>query len=349
MASASLPRPPAPCTTMRKNGRRPSSKQLPSAALDTFRHSSTRSGSAFGRTMHPLSTSAKTALSVVALNAVRRGSRNSDSRCSIAPAPRRKMSTACHARPSRSIRQNPHSFSTNFPAARSSMPALPHHPCPSRSCGVTLYAPRTRKKQRRPTGTPVFCATASNLCLAAQGDPSDAALASTDDDADVAVYLTDTEDEAPQPPATPRTPNTAQQFVHGGRNIPLPPAVDHSSVHQAQQQDPECQEFRRLFGLPRSEWPPHLQSTPLRFCLVHDLLCVSMADATRRVVLPAIFRRRAIHAHHISYYGCRLGITETAACLASPYWWSRLPHDFRAYSRTCTFCLAHAGFPKKWR
>ncbi|KAL8434218.1 hypothetical protein ACSSS7_003290 [Eimeria intestinalis] len=98
----------------------------------------------------------------------------------------------------------------------------------------------------------------------------------------VTLYAPHTEDEYPQPPATPRTPNTAQQLIQGGPNLLLPPAADHSSVHHAQQQEHECQELRRLLGLPRSEWPPHLQPTPLRFCVVHDLFCLSIADAAPR-------------------------------------------------------------------
>ncbi|KAL8436892.1 hypothetical protein ACSSS7_001394 [Eimeria intestinalis] len=174
-------------------------------------------------------------------------------------------------------------------------------------------------------------------------DLGDAGLASTDEDADVEAYLTDTEDETPH---NRLRPVHLAQFFRGGRNIALPPAVDRSSVH-AQQQDPRCQEFRRLLGLPRSKWPPHIQPTPLRSCLVHDLLCFPIADAAPRVVLPAIFRRRAIHAHHLSYYGGHFGVTNTAARVACRYWWPRLRQDVDAYLRRCTFCLAHAGSPQK--
>ncbi|KAL8429798.1 hypothetical protein ACSSS7_006338 [Eimeria intestinalis] len=241
------------------------------------------------------------------------------------------------------------SFSMDFPTARSSMPAPPLRPRSRRNCGVTLYAPLTRRQQKRHQGSRSLRHRLKRLCVAAHAGQGGRALASTDDDGDVEVCLTDTEDEAPSQPATPRIPSTAEQFIHEGRNIRFPPAVNRSSVHRAQQQDPECQEFQRLLGLSRSEWPPHLQPTPLRFCLVHDLLCVSIADATPHVVLQATFRRGAIPARHLSYYGGHLGVTMTAARLACRYWWPHLRHDVRAYLRTCTFCLAHADFPKKLR
>ncbi|KAL8437073.1 hypothetical protein ACSSS7_001214 [Eimeria intestinalis] len=46
-----------------------------------------------------------------------------------------------------------------------------------------------------------------------------AALECTDGDAEAELYLEHTEDEALPQLATPRTPNTAQHFIHGGRNI----------------------------------------------------------------------------------------------------------------------------------
>ncbi|KAL8431877.1 hypothetical protein ACSSS7_004975 [Eimeria intestinalis] len=148
------------------------------------------------RTDHA-STHAITALSAAALNAGRCGSRNSDSKCSIAPSPSRNTSTASREHPSRSLRINPPWFSTNSPTAQSSLPALPRRPRSLRNCGVTPYAPLTRSWQRRPTRAPVCSATASSIYASEQhADPGGASLASTDDDADVEVYLTDTEDEA---------------------------------------------------------------------------------------------------------------------------------------------------------
>ncbi|KAL8429245.1 hypothetical protein ACSSS7_006693 [Eimeria intestinalis] len=112
------------------------------------------------------------------------------------------------------------------------MAALRRHPRSRRSSGVTLYALAAEAHQ----DTRQLRYRLKRLRLATHAHPGGAALAPTDDDADVAVYLTDTEDDGPQQAATLSTPNGAQRFIHGGRNIPLPPAVDHASVHHSQQQ-----------------------------------------------------------------------------------------------------------------
>ncbi|KAL8441145.1 hypothetical protein Emag_007414 [Eimeria magna] len=123
----------------------------------------------------------------------------------------------------------------------------------------------------------------------------------SDDDTDVHVCLTDSDEDSPTPPMAQLPADGPPKVVHGGRNIPLPPAVEHLSLKDAQAQDPECQEFLRLARTPRAAWPPHLRHTPLQFCVLHDLVYVRIGDALPRVVLPAIFRDRAIQAHHLSY------------------------------------------------
>ncbi|KAL8427501.1 hypothetical protein ACSSS7_007699 [Eimeria intestinalis] len=139
----------------------------------------------------------------------------------------------------------------------------------------------------------------------------------------------------------------AEQFTRGGRNIPFPPAVGQSSVHQAQQKDPALQELGRLLNLPRSQTPPQVQSTPLRFCLVHDPLCVVIDDTAPRVVLLTLFRRCARHPHHLSYCGGHFKVTKTSAHLACRYWRPRGRHHVRVYHGTCTLCLAQSGSPGK--
>ncbi|KAL8441298.1 hypothetical protein Emag_007297 [Eimeria magna] len=143
--------------------------------------------------------------------------------------------------------------------------------------------------------------------------------------------------------------NVPPKVVRGGRNIPLPPAVEHLSLKDAQAQDPECQEFLCLARTPRAAWPPHLRHTPLQFCVLHDLVYVRIGDALPRVVLPAIFRSRAIQAHHLSYCGCHFGVFKIAARLACRYWWPHMQRDVRAYFRRRPFCIANTDAPRKWK
>ncbi|KAL8445711.1 hypothetical protein Emag_005036 [Eimeria magna] len=172
----------------------------------------------------------------------------------------------------------------------------------------------------------------------------------SDDDTDVQVCLTDSDEDSPTPPMAQLPADAPPKVVHGGRNIPLPPAVEHLSLKDAQAQDPECQEFLRLARTPRAAWPPHLRHTPLQFCVLHDLVYVRIGDALPRVVLPAIFRSRAIQAHHLSYYGGHFGIfKKTAARLACRYWWPHLQRDVRAYFCRCPFCIANTDAPRKWK
>ena len=78
------------------------------------------------------------------------------------------------------------------------------------------------------------------------------------------------------------------------------------------------------------------------------------ADAQRRslvariVLLPAL-RQRAIHAHHLSYYGRHFGLAKTFARLALRYWWPRQRANVRRILARCTFCMANIQFSKPWR
>ncbi|KAL8456157.1 hypothetical protein Emag_000019 [Eimeria magna] len=190
-----------------------------------------------------------------------------------------------------------------------------------------------------------------HMCAAVRASfpPVRSAPSGSDDDADVQVCLTDSENDS-LTPHTAQLPDTAPpKVVHGGRNIPLPPDVEHLSLKDAQAQDPESQEFLRLARKPRAAWPPHLRHTPLQFCVLHDLVYVRIGDALPRVVLPAIFRSRSIQAHHLSYYNGHFGVFKTAARLACRYWWPHLQRDVRAYFRRCPLCIADTDAPRKWK
>ncbi|KAL8441265.1 hypothetical protein Emag_007321 [Eimeria magna] len=184
-----------------------------------------------------------------------------------------------------------------------------------------------------PTGGCASCGTACATC-ARRSTPvahrsgqwtsvSSSEPGGSDDDTDVQVCLTDSDEDSPTPPMAQLPADAPSKVVHGGRNIPLPPAVEHLSLKDAQAQDPECQKFLRLARTPR--------------------------DALPRVVLPAIFRSRAIQAHHLSYYGGHFGVFKTAARLACRYWWPHLQRDVRAYFRRCPFCIANTDAPRKWK
>ncbi|KAL8441466.1 hypothetical protein Emag_007147 [Eimeria magna] len=185
-----------------------------------------------------------------------------------------------------------------------------------------------------------------SAAVRAAGSPVQSAPSGSDDDADVQVCLTDSDDDSPTPPTAQLPDNAPPKVIQGGRSIPLPPAVENLSLEDAQAQDPECQEFLRLARTPRAAWPPHSRHRPLRFCLLHDLVYVRIGDALQRAVLPAIFSSRAIQAHHLSYYG-GFRVFKTAARLACRYWWPHLQRDVRAYFRRCPFCIANTDVPRK--
>ena len=68
-----------------------------------------------------------------------------------------------------------------------------------------------------------------------------------------------------------------------------------------------------------------------------------------RIVLPAAFRQRAIHAHHLSYYGGHFGLPKAFARLALNIWWPRQRANVRAFLARCTFSMAKTQFSKPWR
>ena len=100
----------------------------------------------------------------------------------------------------------------------------------------------------------------------------------------------------------------------------------------------------QLVNKARVQWSPHLAAAPLQFLYVAGVLCVQIDDAVRlescrddqktgrksqrrrirpflrrpRIVLPADFRPRAIHAHHLSYYGGHFGLARQRSCVSSP-------------------------------
>ena len=130
-----------------------------------------------------------------------------------------------------------------------------------------------------------------------------------------------------------------------------------------------------LVNKPRAQWPPHLTAAPLQFLYVAGVLCVHIDDVVRlgprqgdektgrqsrrrrirpflgrpRVMLPADFRQRAIHAHYLSYYGGHFGLAKTFARLAMRYWRPRQRAGVRAFLARCTFCMANTQFSRLWR
>ena len=162
------------------------------------------------------------------------------------------------------------------------------------------------------------------------------------------------------------------------RPVSLPLPVHHDDLLRAQQSDEDCARFRALHDMPREEWPRTWAPAGLRFLIVSDILCVILEGSSQarepataaapesntaqaseeegqgltsrpRIVLPEIFRQRAIHAHHLSYYGGHFGCAKTCARLAVRYWWPTLRADVKAYMARCGFCLAHSPFTRAWR
>ena len=154
------------------------------------------------------------------------------------------------------------------------------------------------------------------------------------------------------------------------RPIALPPAVQHADLLAAQEADEDCTLFRSLMTLPRDEWPSSWAKSSLSFVSIEGVLCVISSaarsssaevsgesntsaealDSPRpRIVLPQAFRSRAIHAHHLSYYGGHFGCAKTFARLAVRYWWPSMRSDVKAYMARCSFCLAHSPFTRAWR
>ncbi|KAL8431453.1 hypothetical protein ACSSS7_005247 [Eimeria intestinalis] len=165
------------------------------------------------------------------------------------------------------------------------------------------------------------------------------------DDADVAVCLEDTEDEAPQQPAAPHTPNTAQRFMGDAASSPRPRwstpqcTTRHSRILNARSSG-ACSASSALNGR-RTYNQSHCAFAWCTTCCGFPSLTPRPASSFR------LSSGAALSTHHLSYYGGHFSVTKTAARLACRYWWPRLRHDVRAYLRTCSFCLADADSPKK--
>ena len=135
----------------------------------------------------------------------------------------------------------------------------------------------------------------------------------------------------------------------GERGIALPKAFSNADFISTQAKGLDCLRYMQLANKPRAQWPPHLAAALLQFLYVAGVLCVQIDEVIRpeprqddettgrsprrklirpflgrpRIVLPADVRQRAIHAHHLSYYGGHFGLAETFARLALRYWWPR--------------------------
>ena len=128
----------------------------------------------------------------------------------------------------------------------------------------------------------------------------------------------------------------------GEGGVALPKAFPNDDLVAAQTKNPDCLRYAPLVNKPRAQWPPHLAAAPLHFLYLTGVSCVQVDCAIRReidaksgktarklrsrrpppslgrsrIVLPADFRQRAIHAHDLSYYGGHFGLAKTFARLA---------------------------------
>ncbi|KAL8447032.1 hypothetical protein Emed_004662 [Eimeria media] len=179
------------------------------------------------------------------------------------------------------------------------------------------------------------------------------------DEEGLEICLTDYEDEEREIRDTPVQPadaaDTADDLAAtprpvGGREVPLPVQAHHADLAKLQAEDPDCKRFRSLVDLPRVEWPAALARSQLAFSFEAGILCVTTSSkGTPRIVLPAALRHRAIHAHHLSYYGGHFGVAKTAERLWVRYWWPSLRRDVKQFLRRCAFCLATTDRPQAWR
>ncbi|KAL8425505.1 hypothetical protein ACSSS7_008379 [Eimeria intestinalis] len=115
---------------------------------------------------------------------------------------RRLLLASCPPRSIRTDHARPRGISHRTLLHARSAPPLPLLPQLWCNLLCAAYAETAGKSHE---GTRLIRHRLKHLCLAAHADPRGAALAPADDDADAAVHLRDTEDEAPRLPATPRT------------------------------------------------------------------------------------------------------------------------------------------------
>ena len=121
----------------------------------------------------------------------------------------------------------------------------------------------------------------------------------------------------------------------GEGGVALPKAFPNAEVIATQAKDAACLRYMQLANKPRAQWPPHLAAAPLQFLYLYvaGVLCVQIDDVVclgprqdgdkteqsprrrlirpflgrPRIVLPADFRQRAIHAHTSAITGGILG------------------------------------------
>ena len=185
------------------------------------------------------------------------------------------------------------------------------------------------------------------------------------------VLLTDGEesDDADAALVVPENETNAAVLGTGSGGVALPKA-SNASLITAQANDPDCLRYSPLVNKPRAQWPPHLAAAPLHFLYVAGVLCVhdvvhlatdgkgenTGRESRRRrtppflgrprVVLSPAFRQRAMHAHHLSYYGGHSGLAKTFAHIALKYWRPRQRANVRTFLARCTFCMANTQFSK---
>ena len=159
----------------------------------------------------------------------------------------------------------------------------------------------------------------------------------------------------------------------GGVAPPKP--FPNADLIAMQAKGPDCLRYMSLVNKPQPQWPPHLAAAPLHFLHAAGVLCVQVDDVVHpviptggektggrsrrqrtppflgrpRIVLPADLRQRAIHAHHLSYYGGNFGLARTFARLVLTYWWPRQRANVRAFLARCIFCMADIQFSRPWR
>ena len=148
------------------------------------------------------------------------------------------------------------------------------------------------------------------------------------DDDGCRLLLTDGEesDDADAAPMVPGKKTDVAMLNAGEGGVALPKAFSNDDLVAAQAKDPDCLRYMPLVNKPRAQWPPHLAASPLHFLYVEGVFCVQVDDTVclaidakggktgrksrrrrtqpslrqTRIMLPADFRQRAIHAHHLS-------------------------------------------------
>ena len=167
------------------------------------------------------------------------------------------------------------------------------------------------------------------------------------DDDGCQVLLTDGEesDDADGALVVPKKETDVAMLGAGEGGVALPTAFPNDDLVEAEAKDPDCLRYAPLVNKPLAQWPSHLAAASLYFLYVAGVLCVQIDGVVRqeidakgggagqksrsrrtppalgrpRIVLPADFRQRTIHAHHFSYYRKHFGLAKTFARLALRY------------------------------